>query len=570
MAIMCPEVPIDFEPDSREDFIFDALSKLPDNYYVFHSLTLLQKKRYGISEHEIDFVVFEQTKGILCIEAKAGQIHYCDGAWRYGNGDIIKHNGPFKQASAFSHNLINYIKDCGAGHLLKKCKIMYAVCFPSVSKVKFGHPSMPPDSDYDLILFKESLDDIENSITSLFSLDIEGAVQNTLLSNQDVKTLMEGVLAPKLNLLPIAEIEAEHRNVRFKTMLNEQIALLDYLEEQSTAVISGAAGTGKTLMAIEKAKRSAELHEKVLFLCYNSKLKEHLRQTYPDEYIDYYTIDGFACSLCQTSESDYEKLQEKLLECGVNGTFPYKHVIIDEGQDFGQDKIDDAEIIDLLYDIVYDKNNGSSFYLFYDKNQLVQGRKLPDCIANADCRLTLYRNCRNTENIATSSLRFLGSKKPPKVFERAIRGSSPTLLISTDEAAQIRTINEMIDKYSDAYGNSIVILTCSTVENSLLSSFRDGEYYRYNGKKVLFTTCRKFKGLESDVVILIDVTQKFMLEQEYKNIVYVGTSRARFELCVVTSLSDNEISEVLATENIKKAKNAEKALATLLNTKLLK
>jgi hypothetical protein len=50
----------------------------------------------------------------------------------------------------------------------------------------------------------------------------------------------------------------------------------------------------------------------------------------------------------------------------------------------------------------------------------------------------------------------------------------------------------------------------------------------------------------------------------------VGTSRARFELCVVTSLSDNEISEVLATENIKKAKNAEKALATLLNTKLLK
>lgn len=72
MAIMCPEVPIDFEPDSREDFIFDELSKLPDNYYVFHSLTLLQKKRYGISEHEIDFVVFEQTKGILCIEAKAG------------------------------------------------------------------------------------------------------------------------------------------------------------------------------------------------------------------------------------------------------------------------------------------------------------------------------------------------------------------------------------------------------------------------------------------------------------------------------------------------------------------
>lgn len=195
-----------------------------------------------------------------------------------------------------------------------------------------------------------------------------------------------------------------------------------------------------------------------------------------------------------------------LLEYGANGTSPYKHIFIDEGQDFGQDRIDDAEIIVLLYDIVYYKDNGGSFYLFYDKNQLVQGRKLQNCIANADCKLTLYRNCRNTENIATSSLRFLGSKKPPKVFERAIRGSSPTLLINTDKASQIRTINEMIDKYSDTYGSSIVILTCSTIENRLLSSLRDGEYYSYNGKKVLFTTCRKYKGLESDVVILIDVT----------------------------------------------------------------
>lgn len=61
-----------------------------------------------------------------------------------------------------------------------------------------------------------------------------------------------------------------------------------------------------------------------------------------------------------------------------------------------------------------------------------------------------------------------------------------------------------------------------------------------------------------------------MLEQEYKNIIYVGASRARFELCVVTSLSDNEICEMLATENIKRTKNIEKALATLFNTKLIK
>ena len=40
----------------------------------------------------------------------------------------------------------------------------------------------------------------------------------------------------------------------------------------------------------------------------------------------------------------------------------------------------------------------------YDKLQKIQARALPMFIEEADCRLTLYRNCRNTINIATTSL----------------------------------------------------------------------------------------------------------------------------------------------------------------------
>ena len=54
----------------------------------------------------------------------------------------------------------------------------------------------------------------------------------------------------------------------------EQIALLNYLEEQDNAVINGLAGTGKTVMAVEKARRHAEKDESVLFLCYNFYLKD--------------------------------------------------------------------------------------------------------------------------------------------------------------------------------------------------------------------------------------------------------------------------------------------------------
>src|SRR5699024_12783736 len=65
-------------------------------------------------------------------------------------------------------------------------------------------------------------------------------------------------------------------------MTKEQSYLLDYLEEQDIAVIQGSAGTGKTLMAVEKAKRLSK-DEKVVFLCFNSLLLESLNERYKEE-----------------------------------------------------------------------------------------------------------------------------------------------------------------------------------------------------------------------------------------------------------------------------------------------
>ena len=59
-------------------------------------------------------------------------------------------------------------------------------------------------------------------------------------------------------------------------LLREQYKLLDFLEDQDTAVINGAAGTGKTMLAIEKARRHSIEGEKVLFLCYNRMLCDKL------------------------------------------------------------------------------------------------------------------------------------------------------------------------------------------------------------------------------------------------------------------------------------------------------
>ena len=74
MAIMIPNRPHTFSPASLEGIMFEGLEKLPDDYYVFHSLRISTVVDNTFHESETDFVVFNKRLGILCLEAKAGQV----------------------------------------------------------------------------------------------------------------------------------------------------------------------------------------------------------------------------------------------------------------------------------------------------------------------------------------------------------------------------------------------------------------------------------------------------------------------------------------------------------------
>ena len=62
--------------------------------------------------------------------------------------------------------------------------------------------------------------------------------------------------------------------------------------------------------------------------------------------------------------------------------------------------------------------------------------------------------------------------------------------------------------------------------------------------KYLFSTCRKFKGLEADAVILIDVDDS-TFNPENVQLYYVGTSRARIRLDIVAILNDDQCKRLL-------------------------
>lgn len=562
MAIMIPETPHIFEPASQEGLMFDALTLLPDDYYVFHSFRISTVQDNTFHESETDFVIFHKKHGVICLEAKAGHIKYKDGYWYYASGIPMHNDGPFNQASSNKWKLIKYIKNSKACALVDKCKFLHAVWFPSVSDNELRSMTLPPEADKALVLTKEALADPEKFLTRIYSIELPNRIE-TNLTEAEAQKLIREILCPQFNVFPSASLDSDLKKLVFHRLLREQAGILNFLEDQRSASINGAAGTGKTMIAIEKAQRNAAENQSTLFLCYNSQLKNFLSENYSNPKIHYYTIAGLACKLCNTTFPDYKRMKNVLEDMYFSGAFPYDHVVVDEGQDFGSEILEQTDILQLIHDLIIDnEEKNGTFYVFYDRLQLIQADKIPQFIEDSDCKLTLYRNCRNTENIAVTSLRPISERKP-KLLENAVKGTPAKIHFCDTEAKAMEELDMTIDNILAEGFKDVVILTCKTEDSSLLKSgIKDGRYRN----KYRFTTCRKFKGLEADAIILIDVDGE-SFNPDNVLIYYVGTSRARLRLDVITMLSDEECLDILQNtlKRTGKIRKPRRELASALN-----
>lgn len=566
MAVMIPETPRDFDPYSMEDRIFEALAQLSDEYTVVHSFHVLNVDKGMMHECEADFVVLHRQKGMLILEAKASKygIEYRNGKWYYGSGSEMSHDGPYIQATKTAHKIMKLCENRGLMDVLTRCKVISGVWFPTIDRETFRKIDLPPDADPRLTLTMEALSEPQKYIDAIMDISV-GHMRSSSMNARDVELLLRNIICPEFRLTPSVCMDLDQKRFVFNRLLKEQTRLLDYLQDQPSGAISGAAGTGKTMLAIEMARRFALQGERVLFLCFNSYLKDHLVQYHQEEMVDYYTIDGFACAITRTARADFLKLQTILEDMYVEGSFPYQHVIIDEGQDFGQDRIEEADIIELLQNLVLDRQDvQGTFFVFYDKNQKVQSSKIPSVILNADCRLTLYQNCRNTRSIAETSIKVLPPQKKIRSADHCLTGDVPSITFVQSQEQQIEMLNSCIEGCWEKNYNDIVILTMETETTTAYASLIEDGFYRHMHKRIPFSTCRKFKGLEADAIILVDVNGDIW-EEDPSRLFYVGSSRARFHLEVLCSMDDQECRAIIKKHNIPvTSRNPKRAIATAL------
>lgn len=547
-AFMIPKTAIDCTKENGEEIVYNALRDgLDDGYIVFHSFKFTYVENGKRVDHEIDFLIYHQKKGLICVEAKNGSgIKYSSGQWYYSSGEEMR--DPFHQINVSSKSLKKKLNQLIGESLTNKLNITRAVCFQGMSRNRLAGIEKIGEVDPKMILTKDEMENKESLrkyIEDIFAITYVPYSQPGLTDTEH-NIILKNFLCPQYRFVPQRSFDIELKERNLNQFLSEQVRIIDFLEEQKFATINGAAGTGKTMIALEKARKHSENGEKVLFLCFNTYLKEYLATEFNNKFIDYKTIAGYACQLTNRKEPDYKEAVKKLISQTDAKSFPYKHVIVDEGQDFGREDIEKSEILEWLKFAVEEVDG--SFYIFYDKLQCIQSYKLndfklPSIIDNADCRLTLYKNCRNTFDIAKTSLSsIISAKKIKQSVLKEDLGQPPKFYFCTDDKNVMAKVDKLISIYKEKGIKDIAILSCLDVDiksRTVLPGHLIGSnsISYYKGCRV--STSRKFKGLEAEAVILVDINES-LFEGNNKMLFYVAASRAKYELSILTTMTPNE------------------------------
>lgn len=541
MAKFYPTIINSFHSSEGEYLVYEALSKLNNEYVVFHSYRWLGEINQRRSEGEADFVVLHPQKGILSIEVKAGSIAYNNGNWIQTNRHTKESKiiDPVGQAAESQYRIQNYLRR----HINGQIPVVgRAVWFPSVSI--HDKITLPLEVNRDIIFDVGSLDNPAKDLDKAFSYwKLNLGVRGTELCIHDFKNIIK-LLMPSFKIVESVASTSFESKRSYIQMTRQQASILNFLQEQPTAVIHGPAGTGKTMLAIEKANMLASKGETVLYLCFNEFLVSYLKEHYKDTGIIFHNIRSLAeelmphveCSISEIIPRFTEYFQNEYDDC----LWSYNNVVIDEGQDIPESIL---EHISILTDML----NGH-YYVFYDKNQYIMMHKSTHWLDTyGDCRLVLYKNCRNTAEIARTIGTTVENIKKD-IYINDLSGLIPKGSFYKTPKELIAVVSDFVTRMlqDKLKVEDVVILTIDSVKNSMLqNNMHIGSIPISTTPKkghILFTSVRKFKGLEAKAILLIDIYVDKLDDELHKRLIYVGCSRASTYLQM--AFYDNvEISE---------------------------
>jgi superfamily I DNA/RNA helicase len=363
------------------------------------------------------------------------------------------------------------------------------------------------------------------------------------LGADGVKILTQ-LLAPTFQLRkPLgASIADDDRQILELT--EQQYRVLDLLSRQRRVSVAGGAGTGKTVLAGEKARRLAEEGLRVLLTCYNRPLSEHLQgqfagiegleiSTFHQLCYDWAEKAGNVLPKTGGDREYFEKtMPEALMKAIDKLEKRYDAIVVDEAQDFHEMWWDPLQLC------LSDLDTGI-LYVFYDDNQSIYQRATT--FPTGLVELSFSENLRNTKKIHELARRFY---KGGDMHAGGPDGRAVEAIECQGEAATRHAVADLLNRLvveQEVPASQVAILVGKAVDRGAFAgTYQLGSVgltanQQVEPKKVLLQTIHGFKGLERRVVVLADVDHVPPSIRE--ELFYVGITRARAHLAVVAERS---------------------------------
>lgn len=559
--------------------VFELLQNDPDTkgWVVLHS--------YGISNHrskrnaEIDMIVLVPGLGVLCLEIKGSKVSRREGVWDYGYKTSVE--GPFRQASTAMHALRDSI--ARRDSLCRNILFWSGVIFTSQS---FNEQS----PEWQSWQFLDGSDLARWPISKLIIRMLERAHSHSASRSGAANWYNNEASRPspnqvsRLAQLMRGDFEAVaslkdmvlQTEQTIKKLTEEQYVVLDALEDNERILVNGLAGTGKTVLALEAARRACHNGASVLLVCFNRLLRdwmssevENIAATSSGSIRAAHLhglmreIVGQDALVRQDNRYWTKELPEQALLALWDDTHAKKYdvLIVDEAQD-----ILTAEYLDVLSELLVGGLAGGNWMIFGDfRNQAIyidsarrSGDELTKDLAQRapyHAKHNLYVNCRNAERIA-STLTLVCSLNPGyKKTIQDVEGAGVEPRFWKDEAEQQDMLSEVLRELRSAFETrDIIVLSTRRDEQSCASTLAQAGIalapLRQTDRGVInipYTTIHAFKGLEAQAVVVTDVTS---LDDEQRALLYVSMSRARIRLVLLMKESCRAAYKKLLIRNL--------------------
>ena len=302
---------------------------------ILHSLGLPRhnSKIFG----EVDFVIVCK-RGIACLEIKGGRVERQNGIWRFTdrNGNINeKTEGPFDQCKGNMFNLRNEIRT-NMKHI-NNILFTWGVMFPDIN-FNVNSEDIPNE-----VIFDAGTEDINEYIKRIYDYGEERDPRDIReLSPANIKEIVS-YLKRDFTFVETLSVRLNESEKRILRLTQAQSMLLYGFEDNDKLMIKGGAGTGKTLMAMEYAKRQLALGKSVLLLTYNKNLANSIKRQTADagEKLNVINIHGLFGQYIPFSK---EKLEG-------NGNKYFKEVLPDEFYNYVKN-LDSEELCKMQYDVL--------------------------------------------------------------------------------------------------------------------------------------------------------------------------------------------------------------------------